>query len=976
MASKDISVKITADSNAAEKNMKKVTEALNGLSAASSKSSDALSKSQAVLQRIAKMFEELNGNVKAMRDSISKLDEKPVKRVGDAMERAGKQAKQSAQNTKEAASQFNKLNNAANAIAGLQLGGAVAGVVSSIAGMGVASIQAAAQMRQYEIAFQTMLKSASEGTQMLRDLQKFAAETPFDVPGVVSAGQQLMAFGFQAKEIVPMLTSLGDAASGLGLGTEGVSRLAYALGQMRTSGKLNAQDMMQLTSAGVSAWDMLAQAAGKSIAEIKDMCSKGMIDSKEAVKIIVAGMNNEFGGMMDKTSNEVAGLLANIEETAGNTSAAIGKYMTEAFNIKGILQNVSDALGTFQQKMQTATDEGKSFTEVLKECVPGSVIAAVGALAAVIGGVLVAATVAAVSALGAMIGLSAPIVAMLAAIGAAIAAVIVYWDDIVNAFNVGINSILDLVVILGTAISEGLLGIMKVIAGAIGDLFAEATGDQNNWFNDFAAMLGDAIKAVENFARSAIAWFNQVFAAKSKVMNDSYWQMSMANTDDDNVDGTSDVGVPKKPASLFIPQAPKNTGGAGTRRSGKATQENLALKAAQQEDKIKQERLKIENEYVRLKLKKEKDLFTAQNAIAKQYGTDAQKLAVQLAEIEFNKKQDIAKEELAYKEQCLAIENSLREAALKSGAQKEIDMLNEKLNLLKETHQYTLDNIKQTAANNVNTAQMSYDNKQLGWQAQYNASDTVNQMTMTNDKWKEDATNSVNANPWANEQMKLEMLTDINKKYDEQQEKINTISKLQQTSNQLAKDFSSAIADWVTGAQSFGDAMKSMLKNLIAQLIQAVAYATILAALGFGGGSTFGARFNSNFGKAFASGGAVSGAGTGTSDSIPAMLSDGEYVMTAKAVDSLGVPFLNGLNTGRFKGFAGGGLVGSGGVAGYKAERGNSGGGQAQNVNLSMNVSAMDASSFGDFLNRGGLDVVRQALYDNNRNFASEAGVW
>ena len=34
------------------------------------------------------------------------------------------------------------------------------------------------------------------------------------------------------------------------------------------------------------------------------------------------------------------------------------------------------------------------------------------------------------------------------------------------------------------------------------------------------------------------------------------------------------------------------------------------------------------------------------------------------------------------------------------------------------------------------------------------------------------------------------------------------------------------------------------------------------------------------------------------------------------------------------------------------------------------------SSSFGDFLNRGGLDVVKQALFDSNRNFASEAGVW
>ena len=37
-----------------------------------------------------------------------------------------------------------------------------------------------------------------------------------------------------------------------------------------------------------------------------------------------------------------------------------------------------------------------------------------------------------------------------------------------------------------------------------------------------------------------------------------------------------------------------------------------------------------------------------------------------------------------------------------------------------------------------------------------------------------------------------------------------------------------------------------------------------------------------------AAGGEITGPGTGTSDSIPAMLSDGEFVMTAKAVRNAG----------------------------------------------------------------------------------------
>ena len=45
-----------------------------------------------------------------------------------------------------------------------------------------------------------------------------------------------------------------------------------------------------------------------------------------------------------------------------------------------------------------------------------------------------------------------------------------------------------------------------------------------------------------------------------------------------------------------------------------------------------------------------------------------------------------------------------------------------------------------------------------------------------------------------------------------------------------------------------------------------------------------------------ADGGYISGAGTGTSDSIPALLSNGEYVVKASAVNKLGRGFLDGIN--------------------------------------------------------------------------------
>ncbi|WP_213662855.1 hypothetical protein [Stutzerimonas stutzeri] len=72
--------------------------------------------------------------------------------------------------------------------------------------------------------------------------------------------------------------------------------------------------------------------------------------------------------------------------------------------------------------------------------------------------------------------------------------------------------------------------------------------------------------------------------------------------------------------------------------------------------------------------------------------------------------------------------------------------------------------------------------------------------------------------------------------------------------------------------------------------------------------------------QGFSTGGRVRGPGTGTSDSIPAYLSNGEYVIRAAAVRQLGAGYLDLLNNGiRIPRFADGGLVGA--VAGITPPR-------------------------------------------------------
>ncbi len=67
------------------------------------------------------------------------------------------------------------------------------------------------------------------------------------------------------------------------------------------------------------------------------------------------------------------------------------------------------------------------------------------------------------------------------------------------------------------------------------------------------------------------------------------------------------------------------------------------------------------------------------------------------------------------------------------------------------------------------------------------------------------------------------------------------------------------------------------------------------------------ARANLVLLRGFAQGGYVSGPGTKTSDSIPAMLSNGEYVIRASSVSKVGQEFLDLINQGKISTLAGGG---------------------------------------------------------------------
>jgi len=185
------------------------------------------------------------------------------------------------------------------------IGGAVTGAAVKM-GFGFNSIK-----EQSEIAFTTMLGDGQKAKKFIAELTEFAARTPFELPGLLDSTKKLMAFGFEAEKIIPMLTVVGDAASGLG-NPAAMDFIIRALGQIQAKGKVAAQEMNQLAEQGIPAWQALADKIGVSIPEAMKLAEQGAISSGVAIPAILEGMDAKFRGLMEKQAGSMSGLLSTL----------------------------------------------------------------------------------------------------------------------------------------------------------------------------------------------------------------------------------------------------------------------------------------------------------------------------------------------------------------------------------------------------------------------------------------------------------------------------------------------------------------------------------------------------------------------------------------------------------------------------------------------------------------------------------------
>ena len=285
------------------------------------------------------------------------------------------------------------------------------GMGAALSALGVYAVKTGGELQSVQVAMTNMLGSAEKAGAFIKELQDFAAHTPFEFTDVTKASQKFLAFGFTAEQIIPTLTAVGDAAAGVGAGQDGVNRLTIALGQIAAKGKLASQEMMQITELGIPAWQLLADKLGTDVATAQDRVTKRMVDSQMALDALVSGMEGRYGGMMEQQSGTILGTWSNLMDGLGQVASQAGLAIADALNLTGIFSSIGEWLSTFAETLQ----EG-GLREAIMNCIPPEAQAAIVAFGAALVGIAIPAMYAAMTTALAM---AAPFVA---GIGAAVVA--------------------------------------------------------------------------------------------------------------------------------------------------------------------------------------------------------------------------------------------------------------------------------------------------------------------------------------------------------------------------------------------------------------------------------------------------------------------------------------------------------------------------------------------------------------------------
>lgn len=217
---------------------------------------------------------------------------------------------------------------------------------------------------------QTKLKGLHHTGADIKSIMNSALEsvrgTAYGLGDAASVAASLSASGIKSgSEMTATLKSVADTAA---ISGKSMTEVGAIFGSVAARGKLQGDDMLQLTSAGVPVLDMLAKHLHTTSAAVSKMVSKGKID----FKTFSAAMEENMGGAALATGNTFQGSLANVRAALGRLGAsfeqpAVDKapklFQQISLAIDAVTKDLGPAVNWIDGKLSPAIDKATQFVK-------------------------------------------------------------------------------------------------------------------------------------------------------------------------------------------------------------------------------------------------------------------------------------------------------------------------------------------------------------------------------------------------------------------------------------------------------------------------------------------------------------------------------------------------------------------------------------------------------------------------------------
>lgn len=779
----------------------------------------------------------------------------------------------------------------------------IGGVVVALGAMTVGIASAGADAQQTVAHFGAMKNSVDDAVTSYRIFNDLTRDSTFDPGQLEQMQNQLMGLGYSAANAADLIRLCGDAAAGLGKGATEAQQMVDAISRLQATGEVSSRQLIAMKTAGLDlnkAFESLGMTGDEAMQAVED----GTMDSQTAIQALT-GYMHEFDGSMANSKQNIIDQWGDITGNLGACCEEIGLGIMNAFDQSEIIQLLMDFT---EDLLSMVRDDGVSIFSDFGE-VASFALSIVG-----------------------------------------------------DALEIIINAI-KLVIIAAHNMYEGFKSIGSRIADALAPILSPLAQIWNI-LSKILHSLGQTISA------GIDAGWASTFGTGAKTEGSRENHFVKTQRKSTGRAGGGGGGGGSKGSSAKPSQAERE----------EERQIDALIKKYTDADKQKQalakSTLELAKANVNMLVGEQKR--QEENRISLQALADAHSTLMKGWENEIEIAKRINDEETrkdvikAINDQVTA-ENRLYEAKVKAQQfqfnlkenQEDTKNLIDQILGTEDEAKQKIDKIKETLKENLQDIDVAVANPDEGEQL----NNMAKLLQMTPDALAEELALKGQTLEEFAEQYKTTLAEASQAEIQQLSVADQWAKKTQEYCTQVGQSMGSAMADFIKGnksaSQALADFVRGLINNAISILSEWLGVFAIYSAFPtLASGMTPADMANKTvFGiQKKATGGYITGSGTGTSDSIPAMLSNGEYVLRSSAVDRIGIGTLNAMNAGAVPQFSEGGSVGdvvSGG-----------------NNSINMSVSAVDSSSFMEFLKNGGMDSIKQILFDENRDFTAEAGVW